>query len=81
MEMIHGDALQDGFATAWAKVNQEANNWPRVPECEGCAYDGVCNNCTGNMLRFADPGKMPTGLCEQTKEFVKHGVRHIQDCE
>lgn len=81
MEIMHGDALQDGFAAAWAKVNQEANNWPRVPECEGCAYDGVCSNCAANMLRFADPGKMPTGLCEQTKEYVKHGVRHIRDCE
>ncbi len=81
MEMMNGNVLQDGFAAAWAKVNREANSWPRVPECEGCAYDGVCNNCAASMLRFADPGKMPTGLCKQTKEYVKHGIRHIQDCE
>ncbi len=81
LEMIHGDALRDGFEAAWLKVNEEANNWPRVPECEGCAYDGICNNCAANMLRFADPGKIPNGLCEKTKELVRYGVRHIPDCE
>ena len=81
MYMIHGDAIKDGFASAWAKVNREANDWPRVPECEGCAYDGICNNCAGNMLRFAEPGTLPTALCEQTKAFVRHGVRHVPECE
>ena len=81
MNMIHADALKEGVATAWIKVNREANNWPRVPECKGCPYDVVCTNCTANMLRFAGPGKQPKELCERTKELVRHGVRHIPDCE
>lgn len=80
MQMIRGYPLKDGFPTAWAKVNQEANSWPRVPECEGCAYDGICNNCAGYMLRFADPGKQPIGLCEQTREYVRNGIKTIQNC-
>ncbi len=81
MNMIHADALNDGFIEAWRKVNLEARKWPRVPECEGCPYDGICNNCTANMLRFADPGKQPYELCERMKYYVQHGVRHIPDCE
>ena len=29
----------------------------------------------------AKPGKQPKALCEQTREFVSHGVRHIPECE
>lgn len=81
LEQIQAFPLQEGFAAAWAKVNQEANRWPRVPECNGCAYDGICNGCAAYRLRFAEPGKIPTELCEQTREFVRHGVRQIPECE
>lgn len=81
LERIQAYPLKEGFAAAWTKVNQEANNWPRVPECEGCPYDAVCNACAAYMLRYADPGKLPTGLCEQTRKFVCSGVKHIPTCE
>lgn len=78
---ISGYPLKEGFAAAWTQVNQAANDWPRVPECDGCAYSDACHNCAANMLRFADPGKMPTGLCEQTREMVRQGVKRLPDCE
>ena len=81
MTLIRSYPLKDGFAAAWSKVNQEVNNWPRVPECKGCAYNGVCNNCAASVLRYADPGKRPIGLCEQTRDFVRNGVKRIPDCE
>lgn len=81
LDIIQGYPLEEGFAAAWAKVNREANQWPRVPECDGCQYNGICNNCAANMLRFAEPGKMPTALCEQTMKFVCNGVRHLPECE
>lgn len=81
MSVIHADALRDGIAASWAKVNREAENWPRVPECEGCPYYDVCNNCAGNMMQYAEPGKQPKALCEQTRYFVSHGVRRIPDCD
>ena len=81
MEMIRAYPLKEGFSAAWARVNQEANNWPRIPECDGCAYAGVCNNCAANTMRFAEPGKQPLALCEQTKYLVRHGVRHLPECE
>ena len=80
LEIIRAYPLRDGFKAAWMKINQEANQWPRVPECEDCVYHDVCNNCAGNMLRFAEPGQLPMMLCKQTKQFVSHGVRHISEC-
>lgn len=81
LDMIHADPLKEGFKAAWTRINREANSWPRVPECEGCAYSGVCNNCAANMLQFAEPGKQPTGLCELTKYYVRHGIKRIPECE
>lgn len=81
VDMIHGNPLKDGFFNAWKAVNQEANRWPRVPECEGCAYDAVCNNCAANILQYGEPGKRPIELCERTRYLVKNGVWHIPDCE
>ncbi len=81
MDMIRGYPREDGFAAAWSKVNQMVNSWPRVPECEGCAYEEVCDKCAAKMLRFAEPGKVPTGLCERTREFVRNGLKHIEDCD
>lgn len=80
-ERIRAYPLKEGFATAWAKVNQAANSWPRVPECEECAYSDVCNTCAAYMLRYADPGTLPAGLCQQTRKFVCSGVKQIPVCE
>ena len=81
MDMIHAYPLKEGFKRAWERINQEADNWPRVPECEGCPYDSVCNNCAANMLQYAEAGKQPVALCEQTKYFVANGVSQIPECE
>ena len=81
MEMIKAYPLQDGFKKAWEKINREANEWPRVPECIGCAYDSICNNCAGNMLRFAKPGERPVEICKQTRILVQNGARHLPECE
>ena len=81
MTWIRGYPLKEGFAGAWSGMNREVNNWPRIPECKGCAYNGVCRNCAASALRYAGPGKKPTGLCEQTREFVRNGVLHIPECE
>ncbi len=79
--MIHGDPVIEGFSTVWSRINQDANNWPRVPECESCAYEKICNNCAANMLRFAKPGERPIQICERTLAFVRNGIVHIPDCE
>ena len=80
-QQIHSYPLKEGFAAAWAKVNREANSWPRVPECKGCAYLEVCNTCAANMLQFAPPGKQPIALCERTREYVRNGIGQIPECD
>ncbi len=81
LERIQGYPLRDGFAAAWAKVNREANSWPRVPECQGCAYENVCNHCPALTLRYAEPGKRPVELCEKTREMVRNGALFFQACD
>lgn len=81
MDMIHAYPLQEGFKAAWMKVNQGANSWPRVPECEDCAYRDVCSSCAAEMLQYAEPGKQPLEICKRTKFFVQHGVKSIPECE
>ena len=81
MTMVEGFPLVTGFSEAWRQINRVVENWPRVPECVGCAYSSVCINCAARMLRFTDPGKQPVTLCEQTKYLVQHGAWHIPECE
>ena len=81
MDMIRAYPLQEGFEKAWAKLFQQVNDWPVYSGCIGCPYARVCNTCAGNHLRFAEAGKKPTGLCEQTKRFVCSGVRQVPDIE
>lgn len=81
LDMIHADALREGFRAAWKTVNQGANSWPRVPECRDCPYQGICNTCAANQLQFAAPGKLPRELCERTRQLVLHGVGQIPECE
>ena len=81
LPQISAFPLRDGFDAAWAKVNREANSWPRIPECEGCSYETICVNCAANVLRYAEAGKQPTVLCERTREFVRSGVIHLPKCE
>ena len=80
-EYIKSFPLKTGFAEAWKQMNQAAENWPRVPECEGCAYTMVCSKCAARMLQFVEPGKRPIPMCEETKYLVQHGAWHIPDCD
>ena len=81
MEMSKAYPLKEGIKASWASINLACNQWPRVQECEECAYRDVCNNCAGNMLRYAGPGKQPVKLCERTRLLVSKGVRSLLECE
>ena len=81
LEMVRAFPLEVGFKEAWAYINRIANNWPRVPECKGCAYQKVCITCAAEMLKYAEPGKQPVEHCNMTKYYVQCGVRRIAECE
>ena len=81
LSMIRTCPLQVGYKKAWVTLNREAENWPVYSGCNGCVYADVCIRCSGSQLRFAEPGKKPEGLCEQTKRFVCSGVRHLPDAD
>ena len=81
LDWIRAYPLKDGFAEAWTRINREAENYPRVPECEGCAYRKVCFSCAAVMHQYADPGKQPAELCEIVRYYVQHGVVQLPPCE
>ena len=81
LDMVRADPWQKGFMDAWSKIHQQVVEWPCVPECEGCAYSGVCHHCAAIMLQYADPGKQPIQMCEEIRHLVRHGVVHLPDCE
>ena len=81
LSIVHADPIREGFKEAWARINREAESWPRVPECEGCAYQSVCNICAASMLRYAEPGRQPTELCETVRCYIQQGVMKIPECE
>ncbi len=73
--------LRDGFKAAWKQVNEFAENFPRVPECKGCAYESVCDACAARMTKYAEPGERPAPFCEMTRYLVHRGVTTIPECE
>ena len=81
MQDIEAWPLRDGFAKAWETIHEICSNWPRVPECDGCAYSRTCIICPAYMRVFAEPGKQPLELCRRTKYLVQHGVWRIPDCD
>ena len=81
LNVVHADPVREGFKEAWARINREAESWPRVPECEGCAYQSVCSICAASMLRYAEPGRQPAELCETVRYYTRHGVMKIPECE
>ena len=81
LDMIRADLLKDGFSEGWTKIHRAVCEWPCVPECQGCAYFGVCHRCAGIMVQYADPGKQPKEMCEQVRYLVQRGVMHYQDCD
>lgn len=78
---VFSDPVRDGFDAAWRKINEAANSWPRVPECQGCPYKQVCNRCAARCLRYAEPGKRPETLCQMTRYMVSRGVLSPPLCD
>ena len=81
LDVVEGHALEDGFDAAWRRINRWASNWQRIPECEGCIYEDICDNCAGRIIPFLESGKKLSDLCERTKYLVQNGVRAISECE
>lgn len=78
---IESYPLEIGFTEAWKQINQVVESWPRVPECEGCAYSTVCSKCAARMLQYVKPGKQPVPMCGEVRYLVQHGAWHIPDCD
>ena len=81
LAMVESYPLEIGFAEAWKQINQAVENWPRVAECEGCAYAPLCSQCAARMLQYVEPGKQPIPMCEEVRYLVHRGAWHIPECD
>lgn len=72
--------LTDGFSKSWKEINRIANNWPRVAECAGCAYENVCDKCAAQFTQYTEPGKRPEAHCKKTRYLVSKGVLPTPEC-
>ena len=72
--------LVNGFSESWKEISHIANNWPRVAECDGCAYEKICDKCAAQFLQYAEPGKRPEAHCKRIRYFVSKGVLPTPDC-
>ena len=81
LDQIRAWPLETGFREAWTQINREAVRYPRIPECEGCAYEKVCVSCAAIKQQYAEPGRQPKELCETVRYYVRHGVMQIPACE
>ena len=66
--------LRDGFEAAWREISAAANNWPRVAECRGCAYEDVCHRCAADFMKYAKPGEKPEAYCRRTMVMISRGA-------
>ncbi len=74
------NALMKGFSESWKEISHIANNWPRVAECDGCAYEKVCDKCAAQFLQYAEPGRRPETHCKKVRYLVSKGVLPTPDC-
>lgn len=73
--------LRDGFAAAWRKIHEVAENWPRPAACTGCAYEEFCGTCAAEAQKYAPPGEKPEALCRRTKYLISRGVLSSPICD
>ncbi|MBR4537621.1 MAG: radical SAM protein [Clostridia bacterium] len=66
--------LEKPFSEAWEKIHKEALSYPLPMECNGCAYNKVCINCTACRSNRESPGHSNPALCERTRRFIKEGI-------
>ena len=81
LEQIDSHPLKEGFLNSWKKINEVCASWPRVAACDGCPYYSICDKCAATMLKYAEPGVKPEGLCARTRYMVMNGIWKIPDCE
>lgn len=71
------NVLKMGFAEAWKRTNELANNYPRPAECEGCAYKGSCKHCVAEHASGASVGHASPAICAWVQRMVAEGLRKI----
>jgi len=66
--------LDIGFAEAWKRTNELANNYLRPAECEGCAYQGKCKHCAAEHASGAEIGHASPAICAWAQRMVAEGL-------
>ena len=73
MPELATEPFQEGFATAWNRLNDLVSNYPMPAECTKCAYQGRCLYCPAAHKNAPVFGHCDPRICERTKRLVQEG--------
>lgn len=74
---IQADALQLGFSQAWRQIHEQALQFPRPVECNGCPYSRCCSCCVVEHASGAPIGHVDPLVCARTRRMLAEGLIHI----
>ena len=66
--------LEEGFQTAWKKINTYVENYRLPLECEGCFYRSSCPNCVVMHKEAPIKGHCDPRVCARTKKLISAGI-------
>ena len=68
------DALGQGFAEAWQRINAQVREFPQPLECEGCSYRAQCVSCVADHASGAPIGHANPARCARTRRMIAEGL-------
>ena len=68
------NALEQGFAEAWRRINAQVKDFPQPVECEGCAYRAQCLGCVAEHASGAPIGHANPARCARTLRMIAEGL-------
>lgn len=71
------DPLRSSLAEAWQEIFEAASRIPNPMECQGCAYQRVCEHCVASHLSGAPAGHCNPEICRRGKQLVLDGIVKI----
>lgn len=71
--------LEEGFASAWAKIHEIALHYPIPAECGDCKYNQACPSCVALHAQDAELGHASPRQCQRAMKLLQSGLVTIKE--